>query len=80
MSEMRTIDVTPKWEVMSEMRTIDVTPKWEGLMPYMIRCLEDPHVPEEAKKGFREELMDLAKVVDANNEVLRKEKADGGRN
>lgn len=47
------------------MKTIDMTPTWTGIMPGLLAVLEDG--TETGKKLAREELMDLARKVDALN-------------
>lgn len=45
--------------------TIDMTPTWCAIMPALLAVLEDGS--NEGKKLAREELMDLARKVDALN-------------
>lgn len=47
------------------MKYIDCTPTWTGLMPAFFAVLEDG--TDEGKKIAREELMRLAKAIDAQN-------------
>lgn len=47
------------------LRTIDCTPTWAGLMPALFAILENG--TETGKRQAREELMDLARKVDALN-------------
>lgn len=47
------------------MDTIDLTPTWTAIMPAIIDILI--HGNEDGRKTAREELMDLAKKVDAMN-------------
>lgn len=46
-------------------KTIDMTPTWAMIMPAILAVLEDG--TDAGKKLAREELMDLAKKVDALN-------------
>jgi hypothetical protein len=48
-----------------KLKTIDCTPTWVGLMPALLAVLEDG--TEKGKKLAREELMDLARKIDAIN-------------
>lgn len=48
-----------------KMKTFDMTPTWVGLMPALFAVLENG--TELGKKMAREELMDLARKVDAIN-------------
>ena len=47
------------------MQTIDLTPTWQQAMPLLIRVLENG--TDQGKRAAREELMRLAKMVDAAN-------------
>ncbi len=47
------------------MKYIDCTPTWTAIMPALLAVLEDGTT--EGKKMAREELMDLARKVDAIN-------------
>lgn len=47
------------------LRTMDLTPTWAGLMPALFAILENG--TELGKTQAREELMDLARKVDAMN-------------
>lgn len=49
------------------MKTIDLTPTWHGLMPAMLRILEDPDQSEAAKQPLRDEIMRLASAMDVLN-------------
>lgn len=49
------------------MKTIDITPTWQGLMPALIRVLQNPRASADAHKQCEEELMRLAKFADDHN-------------
>tara|TARA_Y100001949_G_C15810814_1_gene253395 strand:- start:277 stop:480 length:204 start_codon:yes stop_codon:yes gene_type:complete len=48
---------------LGELLKIDITPDWAGIMPGLIAVLENG--TNEGKKMVREELMRLARAVDA---------------
>ena len=50
------------------MKTIDITPTWSALIPTMVEVLKNPKASSEAKKMITDELVRLAKIVDAYNE------------
>ena len=50
------------------MKTIDITPTWSALIPTMVEVLKNPKASSEAKKMISDELVRLAKIVDAYNE------------
>ena len=52
------------------MNEIDITPSWTAVMPYMIYILTQG--TEEGKQEVAKELIRLARIVDQNNERLRK--------
>ena len=52
------------------MNEIDITPSWTTVMPYMIYILTQG--TEEGKQEVAKELIRLARIVDQNNERLRK--------
>ena len=54
------------------MKTIDVTPKWEGMMKVMLAVLENPKASADSKQAMREELVDLGRWVDQQNERIKK--------
>ena len=56
------------------MKTIDITPKWEHLIPVMVEVLRNPKANTESIRGIRDELIRLAKVVDAQNEKAKENK------
>lgn len=58
---------------MTDRQTIDITPTWTGLLPGMLRILEDASQPEGAKQPLREELTRLAKHVDDLNKRSKTE-------
>jgi hypothetical protein len=55
------------------MKTIDITPKWEHLIPAMVQVLRNPKAKADSVRGIRDELVRLAKVVDAQNEKNKNE-------
>jgi Zn-finger nucleic acid-binding protein len=54
--------------------TIDITPTWSQIMPWLIRGLEDRRMTENAKDGFRAELMRLARLIDDMNASVKSKK------
>lgn len=48
-------------------QTVSCAPTWRGIMPVMLRILEDPKTKETAKTPIRDELMSLASRLDAQN-------------
>lgn len=54
------------------MKTIDITPKWEHLIPVMVEVLRNPKANTDSVRGIRDELIRLAKIVDAQNEKNKK--------
>ncbi len=56
---------------MNFVETIDLTPTWEGIMPGLIACLQDG--TGEGQRMAREELMRLARIVDAANAKAKQE-------
>ena len=55
------------------MKTIDITPKWEHLIPAMVQVLRNPKAKADSVRGIRDELVRLAKIVDAQNEKNKNE-------
>lgn len=50
------------------LKTIDLTPTWETATQIYIACLENPNATEEGKQAARDDLMKMAKCLDAHIE------------
>lgn len=55
------------------MKTIDITPTWASIIPPLVEVLKNPKAPAQAKKEVTDELIRLAKIVDARNVVIKAE-------
>ena len=53
---------------------IDITPKWSALILPMVEVLKNPKADPQAKKEIAMELVKLAKIVDDQNEITKKER------
>ena len=62
------LDFTLLYGIIVFMKTIDITPSWSALIPTMVEVLKNPKASSEAKKMITDELVRLAKIVDAYNE------------
>ena len=54
------------------MKTIDITPTWSTLILPMVEVLKNPKADPQVKKEITTELIKLAKIVDEQNEKIRK--------
>ncbi len=55
-------------------------PKWAGIMPAMLGVLDTPTAPEASKQLIRDEILKLARYVDAMNERPEEEDKSTGVN
>jgi len=53
------------------MKTIDVTPKWTAVVRILTEVLMSPKAGHEAKCNAVTELLNLAKIVDDQNEKAK---------
>ena len=54
-----------------EVRTIDMTPTWQSAVQIYCAVLEDGS--EDGKRGARQELLRIARIVDRLNEAAKKD-------
>ena len=54
------------------MKTIDITPTWASFILPMVEVLKNPKADPQVKKEITTELIKLAKIVDEQNEKIRK--------
>jgi len=58
------------------METIDVTPKWTAVVRILTEVLMSPKSGHEAKCNAQAELLQLAKIVDDQNEKAKMAELD----
>jgi hypothetical protein len=56
------------------MKTIDITPTWASIIPPLVEVLKNPKAPAQAKREVTDELIRLAKIVDDQNSLAKKQK------
>ncbi len=59
------------------MRSIDITPTWTGILPALIRVLEDTK-DADARQTVIEELRNMARAADLYVALLAREEASNG--
>ena len=50
------------------METIDITPTWEAVVRICIHAIKNPDTPDSVKQDCEDELLRLARFVDAQQE------------
>tara|TARA_B110000495_G_scaffold24976_1_gene17885 strand:- start:1192 stop:1377 length:186 start_codon:yes stop_codon:yes gene_type:complete len=56
------------------MKTIDITPTWASIIPPLVEVLKNPKAPAQVKREVTDELIRLAKIVDDQNSLAKKQK------
>ena len=56
------------------MKTIDITPTWASIIPPLVEVLKNPKASAQVKREVTDELIRLAKIVDDQNSLAKKQK------